>query len=177
MRAGIASAREPDVMELFDPHRPGAEQTASVVNDVVMGGHSTSRVAVEGDALVFSGTVRLDDGGGFASMRIDLRQVADLEGFRGIELVVRGDGRRYKLHLRDDVGSGDVRHQGAFETHGGERLVLRLAFRDFEPRVRGRAVPDAGPLDPSRIRQLGCLVSDAQAGPFRLELLAVRAYR
>ena len=174
---GIANAREPDVMELFDPSRPGALQTVSIVNDVVMGGHSTSRVALDGDALVFEGTVRLDDGGGFASMRIDLPEAADLTGFGGIELVVRGDGRRYKLHLRDDVGPESVRHQVAFATDAGERLTLRLPFPDFEPRTRGRPVPDAAPLEQSRIRQLGSLVSDAQAGEFRLEVLAVRAYR
>jgi hypothetical protein len=173
---GVASAEESAIVELIDPASPGAEGAFSVVNDVVMGGRSNSRVAVEGEALVFSGTLRLDRGGGFASMRANLLPM-DLRAFSGIELVVRGDGRRYKLHLRDDVRADGVRHQAAFETRAGEVRTLRLPFSSFEPRLRGRRVPHACPLDRSRIQQLGLLVSDAQAGDFRLALLAIRAYR
>jgi hypothetical protein len=173
---GVASSEESTIVDLFDPASPGAEGAFSVVNDVVMGGHSSSRVAVEGEALVFSGTLRVDRGGGFASIRTNLLP-RDLQTFSGIELVVRGDGRRYKLHVRDDVRADGVRHQAAFETRAGEVRTLRLPFSSFEPRLQGRPVPRADPLDRSRIQQLGLLVSDAQAGDFRLELLAIRAYR
>jgi len=162
-------------MELLDPSASEATPGLSIVNDDVMGGHSTSAVAIESGAIVFSGTLRLDDGGGFASMRAELDE-KDLRPFAGIELVVRGDGRAYKLLLRDARSRGDVRYQARFETRAGERDTLRLPFSRFEPRRRGRPVPDALPLDRSRIRQLGVLVSDAQAGDFRLEVLAVRAY-
>ena len=162
-------------MRLFDPSNLEAATRLSVVNDDVMGGHSTSGVAIEDGAVVFSGVVRLDDGGGFASMRAELEET-DLRPFEGIELVVRGDGRSYKLLVRDAVGREDVRYQARFETRAGERHTHRLPFSRFEPRRRGRPVPDARPLDRGRIRQLGVLVSDAQAGEFRLELLAVRAY-
>jgi hypothetical protein len=172
----IAGAEVLDIVDLFDPGSPGAESSFSVVNDVIMGGSSTSRVTIEGKALVFSGTLRLDRGGGFASIRTNLPPT-DLHAFGGIELVVRGDGRRYKLHVRDDISADGARHQTAFETQAGEVRTLRLPFSSFEPRLRGRRVSHAYPLDRSRIRQLGLLVSDAQAGDFRLELLAIRAYR
>ena len=172
----VASAEESAIVDLFDPSSPGAEGAFYVVDDVVMGGRSNSRVNVEGKALVFSGTLRLDRGGGFASMRTNLLPT-DLHAFSGIELVVRGDGRRYKLLVRDDARADGVRHQAGFETQAGEVRTLRLPFSSFEPRLRGRRVPHACPLDRSRIQQLGLLVSDAQAGDFRLELLVIRAYR
>ena len=162
-------------IKLFDPATPNAVARLSIVNDDVMGGHSTSAVAIEEGVVVFSGTVRLEDGGGFASMRAEIDET-DLRAFDGIELVVRGDGRAYKLGLRDAVGREDVRYQARFATRAGARDTLRLPFSRFEPRRRGRAVPDAPPLETGRLRQLGLLVSDAQAGDFRLELLAVRAY-
>ncbi len=174
--AGVASAGEPTHVDLFDPRRAGAAKAFVVVNDDVMGGVSTSRVHVEGDALVFAGTVRLDHGGGFASMRAT-PPISDLGAFAGIELVVRGDGRRYKLNLRDEDGRDGVVHRAAFETRAGERQTVRLPFESFAPAFRGRPVPGAPPLDRRRIRQLGVLVSDRQAGDFRLELLAIRAYR
>lgn len=173
---GTVIAAEATSVELYDPTGPGAEDAFIVINDGVMGGLTTSHVAVEGGALVFSGTVRLENDGGFASMRtrIDKRE---LGGFTGIELVVRGDGQRYKLNLRDDLRSDGVSHQIAFETRAGKMLTLRFPFEAFEPRFRGRRVPTAPPLDRSRIQQLGVLISDEQAGEFRLELFAVRAYR
>lgn len=174
--AASARAQEGAEMDLLDPSAPDVGAGFSVVNDDVMGGRSSSEVAIEGGAVVFAGTVRLDDGGGFASMRAELEET-DLRRFEGIELVVRGDGRRYKLHLRDAVGREDVRYQASFETRSGERRTVRLPFVRFEPRRRGRPVPGAPPLDLGRIRQLGVLVSDRQAGDFRIELHSVRAYR
>ena len=101
----------------------------------------------------------------------------DLAAFAGIEVVARGDGRRYKLQLRDEGDLDGVVHRAAFETRAGQVLTLRLPFERFEPAFRGRRVPEAPRLDRSRIRQLGVLISDGQAGDFRLELLALRAYR
>ncbi len=173
----LANAEEPVSLDLFDANRAAAQTPFVVVNDSVMGGVSTSRAALEGGVLVFSGAVRLENGGGFASMRTTL-DPTDLSGFTGVELVVRGDGRRYKLQLRDqDDGSGGVVHRAAFETRAGQRLTLRVPFTDLEPSFRGRRVPDAPPLDLRQIRQLGVLISDRQAGPFRLEVLAIRVYR
>ena len=163
-------------MDLFDPRDPGPGKAFVVINDGVMGGISTSRVSSEGDALVFSGTVRLENDGGFASMRTDTG-ILDLGEFTGIELVIRGDGGRYKLTLRDAGRSDGVLHRAAFDTRAGELLTLRLPFARFEPSFRGRSVPDAPRLDTRRIQQLGVLISDGQAGDFRLEVVAIRAYR
>jgi hypothetical protein len=171
-----AVASEARGMDLLEPGRPETARAFTVVNDGVMGGVSTSRVAVEGGALVFAGTVRLERGGGFASVRARV-EIPDLAGFDGVELVVRGDGRRYKLDLRDDGRLDGIAHRVAFETRAEETQTLRFPFEAFQPSFRGRGVADAPPLDPTRIEQLGLLISDRQAGDFRLEVLAIRAYR
>jgi monofunctional biosynthetic peptidoglycan transglycosylase len=41
---------------------------------------------------------------------------------------------------------------------------------------RGFAVRDAGRLDPARVRQIGFLIADKQAGGFRLEIGEIGAY-
>jgi monofunctional biosynthetic peptidoglycan transglycosylase len=63
-----------------------------------------------------------------------------------------------------------------FETTAGEWQTVRLTFDRFRASFRGRAMPDAALLDPSRIVSLGLLISDKQAGPFRLEIAWIGAY-
>jgi hypothetical protein len=46
---------------------------------------------------------------------------------------------------------------------------------EFRPSFRGRAVPDAPPLDPARVRQVGLLIADRQAGPFALAMRSFAA--
>ena len=49
----------------------------------------------------------------------------------------------------------------------GDWQTINLEFREFEPVFRGRMVADAGPLNPGDIRQIGLMLVDKQAGPFR----------
>ena len=125
--------------------------------------------------MVFEGHVRLENNGGFASMRAATGTL-DLSEYAGLELVVRGDGQRYNLNLRDNGRFDGVSHRVKFETRAGETMTLRLPFEDFKPTWRGRQLPDVDRLDTSGIRQLGVLISDKQVGEFRLEILAVRVY-
>lgn len=175
-------AGSPPTMDLVDFADPDVARGFFVVNDDVMGGVSTSRVHREGDALVFEGTVRLENGGGFASMRGPIlpgapRSDRDLREAQGIEVVVRGDGASYKLTLRADPARGDVVHRASFGTRAGEAKTIRLPFEAFEAWRRGRRLADAPPLDRSDVREVGLLVSEKQAGDFRIEILAIRAFR
>ena len=148
----------------------------SVVNDGVMGGRSTSRVERTGhDTLRFSGRVSLENNGGFASTRTDTGPV-DLSSFRGAAIRVRGDGRRYQLRFRTSGRWSRIWYKAPFDTVDHEWLEVRRAFTDFEPTFRGRRPPDAPPLDPSAIRQVGLLIADEREGPFELEVDWIRAY-
>ena len=147
----------------------------SPVDDVVMGGRSasTARVTAEG-TLLFEGSVSLEDGGGFASLRSGPAR-HDLSGASGIRLRVRGDGKRYRLSLRTDARFDGVQYQAAFTAPDGEWALLDLPWSRFEARFRGRPVADAPPLEPAAVRWLGLLISDRQEGRFSLELDWLRA--
>jgi len=141
-----------------------------IVNDGVMGGRSQSAVTETDDGLRFAGELSLENNGGFASTR---RPIAG--GFPGagaIRLRVRGDGRRYQLRLRQDRAWDGVAWRHEFDTTG-EWQTLTLAFDDFEPVFRGRDVRGAGPVIADDIRQLGFMLADKQAGPFRLDIAAI----
>ncbi|RMF84799.1 MAG: CIA30 family protein, partial [Planctomycetota bacterium] len=85
----------------FDDRQAGDSWRA--VNDNVMGGVSTGRVRItDGGILEFSGSISLENNGGFASIR-SRRADIDLSEFDGLLIRVRGDGKRYDFNLRTDV--------------------------------------------------------------------------
>jgi NADH dehydrogenase [ubiquinone] 1 alpha subcomplex assembly factor 1 len=145
-----------------------------VINDGVMGGLSQSRVTLGPEGLVFRGAVSLENNGGFASMRSEAREL-QLQRFAGLRLHLRGDGHQYQLRLRQSETSREVAYVATFDTNGEEEWI-ELSFDQFQPRFRGRDVPEAGPLKPSQIHHLGFLIADKQAGPFRLEVKEIVGY-
>jgi monofunctional biosynthetic peptidoglycan transglycosylase len=167
--AAIAEA----VMVLFDFGTEGHAAEWAAINDVVMGGVSTGKLrpTSQGTA-VFTGRLSLENNGGFASVRSHARQ-RDLSAYQGIALRVRGDGGRYKLNIKTDSRFDGLQYRHSFETTADEWQTVFLPFGEFVPTFRGRIVPDAPPMDLSRITSLGLMISDKQAGPFRLEVESI----
>src|SRR5512141_1740627 len=62
---------------LLDFSSSDVVETFRVINDVVMGGVSTSRLRSTGGAMVFEGEVSLENNGGFASFRGPVRFPAE----------------------------------------------------------------------------------------------------
>lgn len=159
---------------LIDPGSSPPEWV--VVNDSVMGGVSRSRMTVGADGrAVFEGFLSLDHGGGFASTRTRPAEFG-LEGWEGLLAEIRGDGRRYRLRLRTEGAPEGVAYQWEFET-GPEWRTIRAPFAEFRAVRRGRPVPEASPLDPAAIRQIGFLIADRREGAFRLEIRALWRFR
>jgi NADH dehydrogenase [ubiquinone] 1 alpha subcomplex assembly factor 1 len=160
---------------LFDFTQPDTRPWPPI-DDTVMGGVSQSEMRIENGRAVFAGVVSLDFGGGFASVRSNPGAL-DLSAFTGIEALLRGDGRRYKLVLKSDAGFDWVNWQAPFQTHCDERQMVRIPFQDLVPVYRGSRVSNAPPFDGRHIATFGFLISDKQAGPFRLEIERIVAYR
>ena len=145
-----------------------------VINDGVMGGLSRSTITKTEDGTgLFSGTVSLENNGGFASIRTAVAQKS-LAGYQGLEIRVRGDGRSYDLRLRLNDRFDGIAYRASFETRAGEWTTTRILFQEFEPSFRGRFVPDAPPLLPENIQQIGFLLADKKPGEFSLEIDFVR---
>jgi NADH dehydrogenase [ubiquinone] 1 alpha subcomplex assembly factor 1 len=160
---------------LFDFQAATNSPAWEVVNDDVMGGVSTSQFQVlTNGCAVFSGTVRLENNGGFASVRsAPVRE--NLTGLAAFVLRVRGDGRRYKFSVRTGAGFDSPLYQCSFTTKQGEWEEHRLAFSDFVPSFRGRVLIDVPPLNPAKVSSVGFLIADKQAGPFKLEVASIKA--
>jgi NADH dehydrogenase [ubiquinone] 1 alpha subcomplex assembly factor 1 len=158
------------VERLLDFRDEGATSCWRAVDDAVMGGRSHSALLPYAVGVAsFSGVVSLEQGGGFASIRTEPQRWRTA-GARALVLRCRGDGKHYKFTTRVDDGFDGVQYQARFNPPRGEWAEVELPVAQFVASFRGRTVADAGPLEPARIRQLGLMVSDRQAGPFELLL-------
>jgi len=146
-----------------------------VVNDNVMGGRSEGDFNQESGSLNFAGRTNTN-GGGFSSIRtrpIDL----DLSGFAGIQLKVKGDGRRYTWRLTTDARwrGRQISYWADFETSNGKWTTVNIPFENFMPQFRGYQL-DGPALDAAQITGMGLMIYDKQDGPFEFELSSVHAY-
>lgn len=161
---------------IIDFSDPDEYEYWEVINDVVMGGISSSGISVaDHRAAVFEGEVSLDNYGGFASMRTHPREF-DLAGYRGFIIRARGDGKDYRLRLKVDEAYESIAYQAHFSTEAGRWILTRIPFELFTPVYRGQVIDNAPPLDSALIRRIGFMIADRQEGPFRLEIEWVKAY-
>ena len=164
-------------MVLFDFHKQDDLEDWRVVNDGVMGGLSRGEIIMTDSATaVFQGILSLENNGGFSSTRT-LPRPYNLDGYDGITLRVRGDGNTYQLRLRLDDRFDGVAYRSSFQTKADEWMTVEIPFSECVPVFRGRELSDVGPVVPARIQQIGFLVSDKQAGPFRLEVDWIKAHQ
>ncbi len=141
-----------------------------------MGGLSRSKLTVtSNNTLLFQGKVSLENYGGFASIRTHPRNFT-LEGYAGIILHVKGDGKRYRFRVRTDDEHDGIAYQASFITDPKKWIVVQLPFSGFVPVYRGKLVSHAPNLKPSRIRRVGFMIADGQVGFFRLEVVWIKAY-
>jgi monofunctional biosynthetic peptidoglycan transglycosylase len=89
---------------------------------------------------------------------------------------VKGDGRRYMLRLRTDRYLDGPAYESGFDTSAETWITVRVPFRDFVPTFRGRRLRNIPAIDGADVRQIGFMLADKQAGPFRLEIDWVKAY-
>ncbi len=147
------------------------------VDDVVMGGVSDSAMQLTPDGTAaFAGNLSLENSGGFASVRAALER-RNYDGFAGFRIRVKGDGKRYSFRARNDDRFDGIVYKFDFDTVPGEWQEIDLPFSGFVPSFRGRMLPDVPSLGSSNIAQIGLLISNKQAGAFRLEIAWIEAYR
>ena len=146
-----------------------------VVNDNVMGGRSQGDFKVEQGVLRFAGRTNTD-GGGFSSIRTRPVKL-DLSKYAGIQLQVKGDGRRYTWRLTTDARwrGREISYWADFDTQDNAWSTVEVPFSRFIPQYRGMPL-DGPPLDRAQITGMGLMIYDKRDGPFELRLASVHAY-
>jgi len=169
------------------------ETSFNALNDVVMGGASDATVVKTRDGFARLAGTTEDVRGGFASVKCrDFATPLDLSAFDGVKVTCRGDGKTYKAILYDTDDSFNVAFHQTFVCPKDELGEVRLAFKDFVPVKRGRAV---APNDAEYRRTNGGTIIAFQfmlskfaygmeeknqgyaPGPFEIEIKRVEAYK
>ncbi len=163
--------------DLFDFTGADAEKEWQAVNDGVMGGVSEGKFKItDKKALEFSGTLSLENNGGFASVRTKAKKLG-LEKGDTVVANVRGDGREYTLNLYVNKPLVAFSYRNTVQTKKDEWIEVKVPLDTFEATLFGRPVEDAGPVDPNEVNVLGFMVSDKRAGPFKLEIESIKVER
>ena len=153
----------------MDFSNPNTLRDSWIVNDGVMGGVSQSSLRQDVDGMFFEGVVSLENNGGFASMRSSVRFP---QGTQLIELIAKGDGKRYKLVLRTELAPrvtyvADFIALPTWQTY-------RFNLSQFKSTFRGRDV-NAPTLSFSDVIDFGILISNNQAGSFAIQLITLKS--
>jgi hypothetical protein len=181
------SSTDSTIFDFTQPN-PQFQEIWGALDDVVMGGVSESSFQMVGASAVFSGNVSTANSGGFASVRSrNFDPPLNWSGFAGVKLRVRGDGQRYKFMLRQDTTWDSVAYCHSFDTVDREWSMVQIPFALLVPVFRARTLPDAPPLDPSRICAVqlmlskfeydGALNPTFQPGAFQLQIERIQLYR
>jgi hypothetical protein len=160
----------------------------SAVDDVVMGGVSQSNFYLTEDRAIFTGYVSTDNNGGFASVRTrNFDSPLDLSSYQGIELKIKGDGKRYKFITRCEGKWDGISYCYSFDTIYNFPLTILIPFSQLIPVFRAKTVQQAEKFDSSKVYSLqlmlskfeydGQLNSKFEPGNFNLAIESIKAYR
>ncbi|MEX1384043.1 CIA30 family protein, partial [Lutibacter sp.] len=139
----------------------------SIVNDVVMGGKSTSSISIntEGKA-VFKGEVSVENNGGFSSLRHRFDKL-DVSKFKKIKIRLKGDGKKYQFRIKPSMFN-QYSYVYHFQTNG-DWQTIEINLTDFTPVFRGRKL-DMPNFSGTELEEIGFLIGNKQQEKFELIL-------
>ena len=121
---------------IFDFNKDSNINSWRIVDDVVMGGRSSSSFTLNEDGFgLFSGTISLDNNGGFSSVRHEFQSIKVNED-NVIRLKLKGDGKNYQLRVKNK-SSNYYSYIYPFAT-SGEWQEIEIKLKDMYPSFRGR---------------------------------------
>ena len=149
----------------------------TTVNDPVMGGRSTSAITFGDGGLTFSGTISLENNGGFASARGPENPDIGRKAAGATSLLIRavGDGKTYVVRV--GVGGQPWSYIQRFTTQAAVERTYPLPIAGFQAvGMRLDPAPNAPQaLDPSAISRISVYILDKQQGPFEITINGIDA--
>ncbi len=146
-----------------------------IVNDGIMGGLSSSKAIVKDGKIIFSGNVSLENNGGFASLRSPVKNF-NLENFSGIEIKIKGDGKRYSISMKETTYFSGYFYTCSFETKKDEWIVVQIPFNQFKLYYFGKETNSKQKIPLSKIKEISLLIGDKQEGTFEAEIDYIKLY-
>jgi NADH dehydrogenase [ubiquinone] 1 alpha subcomplex assembly factor 1 len=121
---------------IFDFNKDTDIRGWNIVNDVVMGGRSSSNFMINKDGFgVFSGNISLANNGGFSSVRHEFQPIAVTKEDK-ISIKLKGDGKNYQIRVKNNSGNS-YSYISTFST-SGKWQEIEIPLKDMYPSFRGR---------------------------------------
>lgn len=164
----IIQLRQP--MVLFDFKQTTDISDWRVVDDVVMGGRSSGVFSLnkEGNG-VMQGTVSLENNGGFSSVRYSM-QKKNVDAFRKVKLLLKGDGKQYQLRIKTNANDY-YSYVASFNTTN-EWTTIEIPFDKMYPSFRGQTL-DAPNYPGKQIEEIAFLIGNKKEEAFKLEIKSI----
>ncbi|NQW37427.1 MAG: CIA30 family protein [Flavobacteriales bacterium] len=155
---------------IFDFNKTSDISDWRLVNDVVMGGRSTSVFYLNEEGQgVFTGKVSLENNGGFSFLRYRFNE-KNIEGFKKVIIKLKGDGKKYQFRAKSDKYSQES-YIKVFETTG-EWQTIEILLSELQPTYRGRklTIPN---FSSNILEEIGFLISNKKQEKFNLEIAEI----
>lgn len=186
VRSQLIKAGEKTIFDFTKPTED-LKETWGALDDIVMGGVSESSIRLIDNTALFTGNVSTANSGGFASVRTrNFESALDLTGFSGIQLRVKGDGKRYKLIVRSEAKWDGIGYCYSFDTVYNIWITVTIPFEQLIPVFRAKTVKDGSRLNTQTIYSFQLMLSKFEydgalnpkftPGGFQLQLESVKAY-
>ena len=136
-----------------------------ILDDVVMGGRSSGTIEIDDNGNgVYSGSVSLQNNGGFSSLRYKMARLS-VKKYNKIKLKVKGDGKNFQLRIK--VNSEDYYSYISQFSTNKEWQEIEIPLKDMFPSFRGRKL-DLPNFSGEFIEELTFLIGNKKQEEFKL---------
>jgi len=150
---------------IFDFSSSSELRDWQIVDDGVMGGRSSGNLSISDEGHgVFSGTISLENNGGFSSVRYGIDDMP-VDSNSALRIRIQGDGSTYQLRIKHNQRY-EYSYVQEFKT-SGEWQEIDIAVADMYPVYRGRRLNRPN-FNYDSIEELTFLIGNGRAQSFRL---------
>lgn len=152
---------------IYDFNRNSKASDWTIVNDGVMGGLSYGNFTInQAGNGVFSGTISLENNGGFSSVRYRFTPLSTTAKSK-VVLRIKGDGKSYQFRIKDQ-SSAYYSYITTFATTG-EWETITIDLNSLYPSFRGRRL-EAANYNSDSFEEIVFLVGNKKQESFQLLL-------
>jgi len=138
-----------------------------IVDDIVMGGVSQSTFTLDKSGNgVFSGSVSLDNNGGFCMVRHGFDKIS-VSGYEKVAIRLKGDGKKYQFRIKSNRNDYYSFVDNFITSGEWETIVINV--KDMYPVFRGQKLDMPNFSDPT-IEEIGFLIGNKKEETFKLAI-------
>ena len=150
---------------IFDFDKTSSLQNWRTVNDVVMGGKSSSTFRLNANGFgAFEGNISLENNGGFSSLRYEFPKI-QVKQYTTVHIKLKGDSKDYQFRIKDRSETS-YSYIAPFSTTG-DWQEIEISLADMHPQYRGRKL-DRPNFSEDYIEELTFLIGNKKEEKFKL---------